>query len=113
MTPQKYGYRAQGEVREIKPCIVCDDPNPEFSWTDLHGEGYCIRCGTPYGLKESGRPCHIAPKAIPVLREFWVEQETTNGLGQFLIAKDYPDQLAGRQRLYAWMDEHHPELADG
>lgn len=107
---QKYGYRADMEApTERPPCLVCDDPYPSFSWTDLYGEGYCLRCGTPYQLKggelaegETYPRCNIIPDAIPILREFWAEHQSTNGAGTFMMWQDYPDQLEGRKRFNAW-----------
>ncbi len=33
--------------RNLKKCDVCDEEIC-LSWTDTHGVGQCIRCGTPY-----------------------------------------------------------------
>ncbi len=102
---QKYGYQANGVVDAVTPCLVCDDPSPSFSWTDLHGEGYCVKCGTPYQLKGQETPqINIKEGSIPLLREYWAETGRGNGLGQFLVWQDYPDQLKNRQEFNQWSE---------
>lgn len=111
---QKYGYQANG-VAPHKPCLVCDDPQPHYSWTDVHGEGYCTRCGTPYQLKagllgagDTYPRCNILPEFIEELREYWSETNEPNGLGTFMVAEDYRDQIAARRKFNAWADQRHP-----
>lgn len=115
---QKYGWRANEEVASDRPaCLVCDDPSPNFSWTDFSGEGYCLRCGTPYQLKwgtlkdgESYPRVNVDAEWLPILRRFWTETQSPNGAGSFIGFDDYPDQLAGRRRFNAWCDSHKDEL---
>lgn len=106
---QKYGYMANAEKVEASPCLVCDDPTPAYSWTDYNGEGYCVKCGTPYQLKngtlEEGQTyprCNISEKWIPRMREFWQEKKVPNGTGTFLLPQDYPDQMRGRITFNEW-----------
>jgi len=114
MCPQKYGYRADMEAGgDRQPCVVCDNPRPSFSWTDAHGEGYCTRCGTPYQIKGVDQPtCNIKDDAIPILRAFWAETQSPNGLGTFWGWDDYPDQLAGRRRFNEWDKKRNSESAE-
>jgi len=109
--PQKYGYLANAVEVETKPCLVCDDPAPRFSWTDLNGEGYCLQCGTSYQLAngkldegESYPRCNVRPEWIPTLRRFWSETHGLNGCGTYMLPRDYPDQLAGRIALKEWCE---------
>ncbi len=111
--PQKYGSVADSVApAERSACVVCDE-SPRFSWTDKHGEAYCRRCGTPYQLLDKGQrimpECNIAEHAIPVLRRYFAETSRGNGLGTFIIWRDYPDQQEDRRAFNAWCDAH-PEL---
>lgn len=108
--PQKHGHLANTQSAvAIKPCEVCGDAAPRYSWTDLNGEGYCCQCGTPYQLAngtlkpgESYPRINVKPEFIEALRAFWAERHITNGCGTFLIWRDYADQLAGRDQFNAW-----------
>lgn len=117
---QKYGSLVNAEAfdRE-RPCLVCDEPRPVFSWTDYSGEGYCTQCGTPYQLTwgtlkegETYPRINIDAEWIPILRRYWAETHTTNGAGTFLGFSEYPDQGRGRQRFNAWCDAHRSELPE-
>ncbi len=98
-----------------QPCLVCDS-QPIFAWTDQHGEGYCIRCGTPYqlingilGEGETYPRVNIKLDAIPVLRRYWEETSRGNGLGTWLA---HPrSQGEDRVAFNEWCDEHPDELA--
>lgn len=114
---QKYGYLANAEdFDRTRACLVCDDPEPNYSWTDYSGEGYCLRCGTPYQLKwgklgggESYPRCNIKEGWIPTLRNFFQQTGKPNGLGTFLGFGEYPDQAAGRKEFNEWT-EANPSL---
>ncbi len=114
---QKYGGMAnQEDFDRSAPCVVCDDPAPRFSWTDYHGEGYCLKCGTPYQLKagelkegETYPRVNVVAVWLPVLRQFWADEHMPNGFGSFMGFAEYPDQLEGRRAFNAWADLH-PEL---
>lgn len=117
---QKYGSLANAEEfdRE-KPCLVCDDPHPTFSWTDYSGEGYCLKCGTPYQLKwgklaegETYPRFNLAEHAIPALRAFYAETGKPNGLGTFMIFDIYQDQLHGRQAFNAWCEDNYERFPE-
>jgi len=127
---QKYGLMANVEVSEqrragtLKPCVICDNPNPTFSWTDYSGEGYCLRCGVPYQLKwgsdeqqrEGRYPyLNVKEKAIPMLRRYFAETGKPAGLGTFMGYGEYPEVAAARKTFNAWLDAHieeFPELRD-
>lgn len=111
---QKYGDMANSAGHSIKPCLVCDNAEPRFSWTDLNGEGYCTTCGTPYQLVngklkegESYPRINVFEKFIPLLRDYYQHTGSTNGQGTFLIEDDYPDQLEGKRSFNAWVDSNH------
>jgi len=120
--PQKYGYMANREnlMKDVlPPCLVCDDQRLSYSWTDYSGEGYCMRCGTPYQLKwgelkdgETYPRLNVRLNVVPVLREFFEETGKPNGLGRFVGWDQYPDQLEGRQAFNSWTQKNHPELME-
>ena len=106
---QKYGLAANGAGHAIVPCLVCDDPDPRYSWTDYSGEGYCLQCGTPYQLQwgtlkegESYPRLNLKADVVQILRRYWSEAKRTNGLGTFMIERDYPDQIEGRIAFNEW-----------
>lgn len=116
--PQEYGHWANQTVgaRKQVPCLICEDPHPRYSWTDYSGEGYCVRCGTPYQLqwgKLSGGDeyprMNIRPESIPILRRYWQETGKPNGLGTFFMWDDYPDQLEARQAFNHWEESREKE----
>src|SRR5579864_6619816 len=115
---QKYGGLANAaNFDRERACLVCDDPHPTYSWTDYSGEGYCVRCGTPYQLqwgelKEGETYPRVNADAawIPLLRRFWTEKQITNGCGTFMIARDYPDQIEGHRIFNEWCEAHKDEL---
>lgn len=114
---QDYGHLANAEKFEQKPCLVCDDPAPTYSWTDYSGEGYCVKCGTPYQLKwgelkdgETYPRINVNDVWLPILRKFWSEKFTTNGCGTFMVGDQYGDQMAGRRVFNEWCKEHEAEL---
>jgi len=115
---QKYGGMANAEEfdRE-RACLVCDDPHPIYSWTDFSGEGYCVRCGTPYQLKwgtlaagESYPRCNIQPQWLPLFRKYYTETGEGNGSGSFMGFSDYPDQGRDREAFNAWMKVHEADF---
>lgn len=80
------GERARAQEGEsIVKCLVCDDDGGDglgasFTFTDLHGEGACVRCGTPYALPG-----------------YWSATGKPNGLGTYLnyLASALHEALAG------------------
>jgi hypothetical protein len=118
--PQKWGHLANAETFERRACLICDAPDPTYSWTDYSGEGYCTCCGTPYQLKwgelkegESYPRLNVDARAIPMLRRYWTETGAGNGLGSFFLGFDtYPDQLEGRRGFNAWFDAHKEEYPE-
>ena len=113
---QKYGHMANQAVNETFPCVVCEDQEPTFSWTDYHGEGYCVKCGTPYQLS-GGNEGDVLPKInikkefIPVLQRYFKETGLGNGCGSFMIVRDYPDQIEDKTKFDEWMSEHKGEFS--
>lgn len=83
-------------------CLVCDN-NLLLEWTDYHGEGVCIRCGTPYqvyfyGEEESdGRIQDTLPMftlradLYDAMRDYWQTKERNMGLGMYLGRHPYDD----------------------
>lgn len=115
--PQKYGALANAEPVAQTGCLVCDDPRPSYSWSDYHGEGTCVRCGTPYQLKagvlaegETYPRINVDAPWIPIFRRFWEETHSLNGAGQFMGFRDYPEQYEGRVRFNEWCDAHKGDL---
>lgn len=98
-------------------CLICDDEQMAFEWTDLHGEGTCYQCGTPYQILrydehrkriEGAEPSiNIQDEYIPWLRKYWEETHRRMGLGQFLGTPKY---VADRMAFNAWLDERHPKV---
>lgn len=119
---QEYGLRANSAegARAIRPCLVCDDSCPRYAWTDLNGEGYCLRCGTPYQLMngkladgETYPRINVRADAVPMFRRYFVETGKPWGGGCFVIPRDYPECLRAREAFNAWFETHkdeYPEL---
>ena len=105
---QKYGLQANRYADPKFVCVICCE-NAGFNWSDLHGEGMCNRCGTPYLLTETPHTLQIRQEWVPVLRHYWQEERKYMGLGEIVIWRDYPEAKAGRVAFYEWLDQH-PEL---
>lgn len=117
--PQKYGYMANEESFEQKPCLICHDKRPTYSWTDLSGEAYCMRCGTPYQLKwgvlqegEVYPRINVLKSSIPLLQRYYQETGKSNGQGSFFVGSDYRDQLEAREEFFAWCEKNKDILQD-
>jgi len=119
---QKYGFMANMEesARECHQCLVCDDPEPNYSWTDYSGEATCNRCGTSYQLKwgelqegETYPRCNVRKEAVPMLRRYFAETGRRNGCGTVMFGSDYPEIVQGARDFNAWWKLHkdeYPEL---
>lgn len=108
---QKYGHRAgEADAADILICTICGaQGRGNWSWTDLHGEAFCIHCGCPHQLiGEIG--CNLKDEWIPIVKEYWAATKKPCGIGVFLIERDYPDQIAAKEAFFAWVKEHHPTL---
>lgn len=117
--PQKYGAMANAVPgsRDFT-CVVCGDNPPTWTWSDLHGEAMCIKCGTPYQLiqyeevdgerKRLDAPpkINIKPGYIPILKQYWEETKKFTGLGTIMIGRDYPECVEGCKAFYKWLDAH-------
>ena len=110
---QKYGSMANAApgAKETK-CTVCGDAGP-WSWTDLHGEAYCVNCGTPHQLvtdkdDRRGKP-NYKPEFVEVVKEFWKATGKRCGGGSFIISRDYETELAERHVFFNWVKENHPK----
>lgn len=99
-------------VRVNTPCVVCDDPDPVFRFTDLHGEGSCSRCGTAHMLigfnGRTERDCSLAESSWPILRRYWAEVKRDNGSGTY-FGSDYHDRSGARSAFFKWFRENYPE----
>ena len=104
------------EPIRLEKCLVCDEPNPSFEWNDMHGEGSCFRCGTPYmifrhdeaGLRLGGAPTSVYDESLlPILREYFLATGQHSGLGTFLGSPRYPDR---RRTHFEWARRVHPEM---
>ena len=96
-----------------RPCVVCNDPRPTYQWSDLYGEGMCIRCGCPYQLigggeereKEADYPyLNLKDEWVPILTEYWQETRQTALLGRLLGARHERDDF------FEWVSKQHPEM---
>ena len=72
-----------------------------YLWTDLHGEGCCTICGTPYQIihyDENGNKVVQSPEMnvpdeiVQYVHDYWEVKGTSNGLGVFM-ENPYQDQL--------------------
>lgn len=114
--PQKYGYMANAHRKKDFVCIICRTQNPYFNWSDLHGEGMCDICGTPYQLLQYDKggkliedaipKINIKKSWIPLLIKYWEEKHTYMGLGQTMTFSPYPECKEGQEKFYAWIEEH-------
>lgn len=104
---QKYGHLANQE--DALSCSVCGGES--WSWTDLSGEAYCVKCGTPHQIKwgkDNRRGPNINEEFLAVIKEYYEKTKRGCGMGTFLIERDYPDQLRDKKDFIAWIKENHP-----
>lgn len=99
---QKYGQLANQFVSEPFVCLVCDGAHG-FNWSDAHGEGMCNNCGTPYNLKSDPPRMNIKADWLPTLRRYFSETSAYMGLGQIMIARDYPECIEGQRKFSEWL----------
>jgi transcription elongation factor Elf1 len=111
---QEYGYLANKEVHNNFTCLVCNNINPGFNWSDLHGEAMCNVCGTPYQIVQydnNDKRIEAEPKInikddwIDILREYWNETHQYIGLGVIMVKRDYPECTKGRELFFNWLDK--------
>ena len=114
--PQKYGYRAnQVQSARLFVCQICRAKPTVWTWSDLHGEALCTKCGTPYQLLQydsDGKLLDVPPIInvradwVPVLEQYWGERQTFMGLGTFMSGRHYPECVEGQEKFWAWVDVH-------
>lgn len=91
-------------------CIICGER--AWSWTDLHGQATCARCGTPYltllydlddrWIAGALRLLAVRGDLIPVLQRYWYEIGKDNGLG---VNVSDPRRAALRAEFDKWLEE--------
>ena len=102
---QKYGSFANEFAKKEFICLVCSIKNPSFSWTDKHGEGVCMTCGTPYQLMSGGKVEEDFPRInidehyVDVIKRYWNETNQFMGLGSYLGFRGYPECKKGQENL--------------
>ena len=97
-------------------CLVCGMCPCSFEWTDFHGEGTCICCGTAYQLIQYDEddkringaiPKHNVKESwVPLIKKYWEETKAPMGDGRFLGPPKYPERRRASNR---WLDEHKDE----
>jgi len=108
---QKYGNianEAAGSSGDRVRCVVCDGST--WSWTDLHGEAFCVYCGTPHQIIGDKKGCNIRVDVIDDIKVYWQETGKRCGLGTFLLWHDYEKELQERKEFYEWLKKRRPEL---
>lgn len=61
-------------MSSLDKCAVCDTKHPGFRWTDTHGVGACLTCGTTYRIYRYGEDGKrlAGPPAI-TLKPEWID----------------------------------------
>ena len=105
-------------VKQAMTCETCDKENPAFSWTDTHGIGQCMTCGTPYRIlfyDERHERIVKEPESIvaaeykPILKRYWTEQRSTIPSG-CSFAGGYERASPEEERcFYEWINMHFPK----
>jgi len=108
-----YDLRANEHIKDEPVCVVCDEPLM-CRWTDYHGEGACVRCGTPYQLlqydennKQLDLPprCNIREDFIPHMRRYWAETHRVMDLGRYMGG---PPDRAAYNAFADWVERNVP-----
>lgn len=106
----------------ITVCVVCDRSNPGFSWTDTHGIGQCVSCGTPYriyhyeGEGENSKlvkkppECLVLPEWIPLLRRFRTDTGHIIPGGYSFSGGQEMASEADVRAFNKWCDDHRSEI---
>ena len=101
-------------------CCICGN-DFAVEWSDYHGEGVCIVCGTPYQLYHYDANDKRIIGTLPmfalrsdfyhVLAEYWDEVGRNMGLGTYLGRSPYREQ---RQQFDEWFKQSEwVELVEG
>ena len=96
----------------MSECEICND-ELVCEWSDVHGEGVCLNCGTPYQLLQyddnnkrivdAAPKINIKPEYIPLLKKYWSETGEHMGLGTYLLESKHLDRT---RAFHAWLDSH-------
>jgi len=108
-----YDLRSNLYAPEDYACIVCNAKlQGNTRWTDYFGEAVCCTCEVPYqllhpsGMDESVElpRCNLAEKWVPITQEYWQEVREPMGLGTYLIARDYKEDLEHLDAFAKWCE---------
>ena len=106
---------AEPSAHKQPVCVVCEQETT-YRWSDYSGEAMCGHCGCTYQLKWGGEEreaegnypyLNLKQEWVPILRDYYQKTKQFTYLGMTISG-------AGRDGLkafYAWVDEHHPEMA--
>ena len=106
-----YDLMANEHVKKQHNCIVCgSELAANVRWSDYHGEGICMTCGTPYQLlhyendKRVEKPpiINIKPEYIPKLQKYWNETHRPMSLGTYMGRNPEPEN---QKAFYEWFDK--------
>ena len=111
---QKHGLRANAAPHAAEMKCECCGTVPTWSWSDLNGEAYCLRCGVPHQVANAQPPrqngeCNWKPKAVEWAKEYCAETGKPVGGGTFLGFGEYPEVHEAWLAFTAWLQERHPE----
>jgi hypothetical protein len=104
-----YDLMANNEIKESFKCLVCGK-ELACRWTDYHGEGVCLTCGTPYQLIhydennkriERSPQINIKKEYIAKLQQYWEETKKTMSLGIYLGRNPEPENY---NAVIEWLD---------
>lgn len=97
-------------------CVVCENVDPPFVYTDLSGEAMCGHCGCPYQVKwgsdeqqeEGDYPyLNLKEEWVEVFSEYYEETGKAAELGHVLSRKP-----KGVDDFVNWVKFYHPELLE-
>lgn len=98
-------------VYAVDTCVACGYAL-RVTWTDYHGEGVCLTCGTPYQIIQydtddlpirGALPLFaLRSDMIPAMQEYWHTEERDMGLGTYLM---YHPRVMDVEAFYDWLAE--------
>ena len=110
------GLRRDGKGERVK-CTICDQEMRGFQWTDTHGIGQCVMCGTPYEIyhydadkkRVDGPPtCIVRDDYVPILREYWATFKRTIPSGCSFQGGQEMASENDQRHFYDWFSAHTP-----